>query len=300
MLTEHLTEGTYKISMEDYLADPCLVPSLSRTTIKHLANGVPYRAWHNHCRLNPKYQPDFSSKYDIGTLCHSLLLEGIDIAKVLPFDDWKTNKAKEERDKARKAGKVPMLSKHYDQCIRIVDSVREFLAQSELGIKNLPREGDSELTYIWQEDDTWCRIRPDWVSKDRTIILDTKFTGTIIDTDQFSRQADTLAYDIQDALYSRGVNAVDGTDPEFYFLVTEIEEPYLSCLIGLDQHYKDLGAEKVEYGINLWEQCRAGNSWPKYPNSVCFVGPKPWTVNGWQSKQFRAIPKEEEGFGDET
>lgn len=286
MLQENEREGARRISMAEYISDPCPTPSLSRTVIKTLINETPAKVWHQNSRLNLSYVPDVNSKYDMGSICHSLFLEGIDIAEVIVADDWRKNATKDAANAARTKGKIPLLEKHYDQALKVVTSAQRHLAESELGITDLQKEGDSELSYFWQENGIWLRIRPDWISKDRWIIIDTKFTGLSASPASFDRLVLSMGYDIQSALYARGIRHIEKTEPKFIFFVCEVEEPYLCSLISLDPQYLDMADRKVEMGIGLWKKHLESNEWPGYSNRIHYVEPKPWVMAQWEERQF--------------
>ena len=98
------------IPAERYHRDPSDRPALTAGTIKTLLAYSPWHAWHNHPRLNPEWAPTYEAKFDLGTAAHALLLQGEDVAQWIDADDWRTKAARDERDQARKEGKVPLLA----------------------------------------------------------------------------------------------------------------------------------------------------------------------------------------------
>jgi len=275
--------GSYNISFEEYLDDPCPEPSLSRSTIKDLLE-CPAKAFNNHPRLNPVAEEKGELKFDIGTAAHALLLQGDDVAEVIDAKDYKTNAARDARTAARIYGKVPLLTHQYNEVRNMLPAARYFLQYCELSIHDLQKEGDSELTYIWQEQDIWCRIRPDWISKNRNLIIDYKTTASLSPA-SYEGIASQTGLDIQDAFYRRGVEAVEGTQPDFIFLVQEIQSPYLCALITLDMMFKDMGEQKVECGIRKWRKCLKYNDWEDYGGLAYTIEPKPWALASWEMKR---------------
>ena len=81
--------GVYKISFDEYLKDPCPVPSLSRSTIKSLVNDCPRKAYHGHPRLNKEYKAEEKTQFDIGSAAHDLFLGGGVAVAVFEYADWK-------------------------------------------------------------------------------------------------------------------------------------------------------------------------------------------------------------------
>jgi hypothetical protein len=278
-----LDVGIHKISNEEYYKDLCPEPSLSRSTIQELLFHSPAHAKFNHPRLNPGLVQEEAEKFDIGSAAHSLLLEGIDNCVVIEADDWRKKEAREVRDQARTEGKFPLLKSQYDKTLKMVESAKEQIKGcKELGITDLLTEGDSELSYIWKEKSTFLRIRPDWIFKDRKLIIDYKTTGNSANPSEFSRSIVSNGYDIQAALYSRGVKAIEGIEPKFIFVVQEITEPYLCSFIGLPPEFLEMGKQKVDYGIFLWEQCMTSGIWTGYPQQVCWVDTPAWALSQWE------------------
>ncbi len=280
--------GSYKLSFKDYLADPCENPSLSRSTIIDLLD-CPARAFFNHPRLNPNPPEEKEeTKFDIGSAAHDLLLEGGDkIFVVEGFDDWRKKEAQQARDAAREIGKTPLLDKQYEAVLEMVvvavDSIRQC---TELGISNLRAEGDSELSYLWQENNrVWCRIRVDWIRKDRGLILDYKTTGTSVNPDYFSGHINKMGYGIQSAFYRRGVKAVEGAEPDYVIMAQETTPPYLCSFQGLDMQNEDMANQKVVWAIDTWGECLKTGQWPGYPNRICYAEAKPWDLAEWEMRR---------------
>jgi len=278
-----LDVGIHKISNEEYHRDPCSKPSLSRSTIYELLFHSPAHAKFNHPRLNPDLVQEESEKFDLGSAAHSLLLEGIDNMVVIDAEDWRKKETKEQRETARKEGKNPLLKKQYNEVLAMVEAVKEQIKGcKELRITDLLKAGDSELSYIWKEKETYLKVRPDWISKDRKLIMDYKTTGNSANPSEFARQIIGCGYDIQAALYTRGVKTIEGIEPSFIFIVQETSKPYLCSFIGLTPEFLDMGKQKVEYGIFLWNQCMESGIWPGYPQRVCYPEPPSWGLSQFE------------------
>ena len=285
-----LKEGIHIISNEIYHADPVIEPSLSRSMISAILN-CPAKAFIKHPRLNPNFKADDGDgKFDIGSATHSLLLEGIDNAEVIQADSWRTQAVKEQRELARQQGKVPLLEKEWDKTIVMVQAAEKQISECpELEITNLREDGDSELSLIWTETDeisrtSWHRVRPDWWSKDRKLMIDYKTTGTSADPNEYLSHITRMEYELQEAYYRRGAKALSGIDPKFIFMVQETEEPYLCSFIGLQPMFQEIGKQKTEFGIFLWNQCMQTGKWEGYPNKVCWVEPPAWAMTQWENK----------------
>ncbi|MDD2657781.1 MAG: PD-(D/E)XK nuclease-like domain-containing protein [Candidatus Pacebacteria bacterium] len=288
--------GAYKLSFEDYLADPCPDPSLSRSSIVDLLD-CPARAWFNHPRLNPQPpEEENETKFDIGKAAHDLLLEGGDsIFLVEGFDDWRKKEAQQARDAARGIGKTPLLEKQYETACQMAAVAAVAIREcTELGITNLRAEGDPELTYIWQEKNgIWCRCRPDWISKDRRLCLDVKTTGKRANPESLSRHISDMGYEIQSAFYLRGIKSIDREEPNFVFLFIEDSPPYMCSFMGLSLEFSDMGDQKVNRAIRLWRECLSSGKWPSYPNRICYADAPPWSLASWEIQRCQGEQDEE-------
>jgi hypothetical protein len=278
-----MEQGSYKIPAEEYHKDPAPEPSLSRSTINDLIHKTPRHAWENHPRLNPEFKNEEKAIFDLGSASHSLLLEGIDKAMVYEGEDWKKKEAQQFRDDARKADFNPLLRRQYDEVKEMIKVAQAFIADApELKIKSLREEGKAELSYIWKEKGIWYRTRPDWIANNKCLILDYKTTGQLADPGDYERIALNNGLDIQDVLYRRGVNIIDGALPQFVFLVQETKKPYLCSLIELSSQYNLMGEEKIERATQIWRKCMKANHWPGYPSSIAVIDPPAWANAKWE------------------
>ena len=279
-----MQEGRHIISFEEYLADPCPIPSLSRSTIKDLVSKTPRHAFWNHPKLNQEYKPEESATaFDIGTAAHSVFLQGDNIAVCLNFDDWRKKEAKEARDDARSNGLIPLLSEQYDNVLAMAEAGRKALKNSEMAIDI--KDGFSEVTYIWKEGETYCRIRVDWICNERIIILDYKTSSVPANPESYSRIVVNNGLDIQDSFYRRGVREVENTEPAFIFMVQEVEPPHLCSFIELDMQFRDMGEQKVKRGLHLWRECMKSGKWPGYSEGIYTIEPPAYSLAAWETKQ---------------
>ncbi len=293
--------GAYKMSMEEYQADSMPPePSLSRSGIIDLLD-CPARAFANNSRLNPPGEDDEEpgeDKFSVGVASHSLLLEGLDNAFVVDPKDhpgakgaipkgWTTNEMKEARDAIRSAGKIPLLPKQYLKVCGAVEAAKKAIREcSELEITDLQKDGETEISYFWQESNgIWCRIRPDFLRADKKLILDVKFTDTSVNPDYYSNQIGRMGYGIQDIFYSRGIHAVEKVKPDFVILAVEVKPPHFCSFHGLDLMNADMCEQKVEWGIAKWKECLATGLWPSYSNRIHYAEAKPWTLAEWEFKK---------------
>lgn len=285
------------VPMSEYLA----TPALSASVLKALLDECPLAAWYRSW-LNPHRAPTTSDRMDLGTLVHSMLLEGnvgkaevIDPAKYpgkqggIP-KGWTNDAIKAARDEARAAGRIPVLPDDMTQAVTCVARARAFIdslkdTEPAVWAAMQPNRGDSEVTIVWDDDGTPCRIRPDRIAEDRRLIVDVKSTATSANPAQWIRQLLSQGGDISAAFYRRGCKATFDTEPDYFFLVVEVTPPYLVSLIGVDPHAMELGREKVMTAIDMWQQCAARDHWPAYPNRACFPEVPGWEDSRWALQQ---------------
>jgi len=289
--------GVYEMSNDDYHADPCVEPSLSASTAFTLISRSPRHAWLQHPRLNPKFEPEEKATFDLGELAHTLLLRDERAIHVIDAADFKTKDAREQRDQARKDGKIPVLKAKLDEVKAMVAAARAQCAAHEEA-PWLFTAGQPEQTLIWPEKVVdavvWCRVRLDWLpqldSFPQHIFPDYKTTGSVALPDEWGRRTlFDLGNDVRAAFYLRGIRAVLKLDrPQYRFVVQETEPPYALSVMALLPHALEVADAKVEYAIRLWAWCRAKNYWPGYYRQTAYLDSPPWHEQQWLHRKSTA------------
>lgn len=267
-------QGIYTIPLDKYINDPAPEPSVSTSTLTTLLSQSPLHAKMQHPRLNPQREREESSRADLGSMAHALLLEN-DASKlvVVEADDWRTKAAKEQRDEARAVGKLPLLKKDHTAVLAMVEAVNVFLYGSAICEDWL--SATPEQTLIWKEDGAWCRSRPDKLSTDGKVYFDYKTTGSAHPA-AFAKTAINQGYDIQAALGARGVKALYGVDCDVIFVVQEIEPPYICSLVSLSPMFRAIANERLELAMEQWRRCLTTKTWAGYPEKVATIDPPGW------------------------
>lgn len=283
-----MNSGIFQMGAAEYHADPTPEPSLSSSIAHILCTDSPLHAWTHNPRLNPDFQPEESKPMDLGKAVHSILLEGADIVEYLDYPDWRTNKAKDERDAARKAGKVPLLAhQRIDVEAMTQAALRQLVVHKDA--KDAFTRGKPEQTIIWKEDDIWCRARPDWLHDSYLKIDDLKTTGITANPESISRSLFSNGLDIQCALYLRGLKAVTGKDAQFRFAFVETTPPYALSVIALHPMALAVAQHKVQFAIDKWRDCLTSGEWPGYPRHICAVEIPAYLEDAWMRKEEHAI-----------
>lgn len=276
--------GIYEMPDTQYHADPCPVPSLSAGCAETLLFKSAAHAFTEHPRLDANKRFTFNAATDAGSIAHALLFEGIDKMAVIDADDWRTKVAKEARDAARAEGKIPLLTKQVEPIKAMVASARRAWARNDDLLGYAPEDGVGERSCFWKEGDTWLRMRPDWLSNDRRIIIDGKFTATSAHPSAFARQILAMAYDLRAAFYCRGVKALWETECKYLFLVVESEPPYEAVIIGVGPTYVSLGNDKAQLAIDTWAECMRTCKWPGYGNKIFYADAPAYALTQWEER----------------
>lgn len=282
-----LTEGLHPGVPEDaYHADPCHEPSLSASVAKLLISASPMHAWHAHPRLNREWEPSTStSRQDVGTAAHALLL-GVGKGMVeVDAENWRTNAAKDARAKARAAGMVPVLATKAKAVRKMVEAARNQLAAPRIveQIGEAFADGAPEQTMIWRADGTLCRSRIDYGPKGgggkRVVLIDYKTTEGSAEPEAFGRHMDNMQYPLQAAFYEHGWRTLfpDTREFLFAFVAQETDAPYATSVVALSNPWRGMAREDVDEAIEIWRRCLKANYWPGYPREVCMLDAPSWT-----------------------
>lgn len=282
--TTVLGPGIHAIPAERYHEDPCEQPSLTSTIARILATDSPLHAWTAHPRLNPAFENTEAGHFDLGTAAHSLLLEGEANVEVCDFDSWRTKAAQEQRDAAYEAGKQPLLTHQWVELERMVQAAGKQL-EAVNADPVIFAAGHAEQTLIWTEGDVTCRARLDWLHDDNTAIDDYKTTSRSANPESFSRTLFNMGYDVQAAMYLRGLEALTGMSAQWRWVVQETTPPYALSVVAMTPQALSLANEKVEYAITRWRECRASGRWPGYPTQVCYAELPGWMDAAWLEKE---------------
>lgn len=267
-----LSEYAYHADMVD--ADR---PSLSRSVIQQMVHKSPAHARAAHPKLNPLWEPDEKKAFDVGKVCHQLLLDGTAGVQIIHADNWKSPKTREKAAEARAHGLVPLLEHEWEKVDAMMSAVR-----GQVG--DLFDGGDSELSLVWEESGVLCRARIDWLSDDRRMIRDFK-TSSDAEPVKFSKGSFlSYGYDLQDAWYRRGVRATFGTEPDYELVVAEKDAPYQCIVFDSAPDTLALANVMIDWALLKWKECLESGEWPGYPARTHSVTLPPWREEQWWAR----------------
>jgi hypothetical protein len=258
--------GLYDIPPAE--SDP---PRLHQSIAAELMNRSPLHAWHKAFRREPE---EFDAARSLGTVCHALLLgKGEDNLVPVDAPDFRTGRAREERDAALAIGKTPVLVWRYEEARRLAAMVVLALAA-----RGITLSGRSEVTAIWRKHGVWCQGRMDHVilPKLRTrnkhaVILDFKFTGGAAVKKTCEARFIEHGYDIQDATYTEALGTIFPKlrgRIEMIFVFIETDPPHAIRLMPVAGSMKTSGIWRWEKARQIWKGCLevygTDKPWPSY------------------------------------
>jgi hypothetical protein len=261
-------------------------PTLSSSVVKLLINASPAHARAAHPRLNPDFAREEEDRFDLGTVCHQLFLEGEAAVDIAPYDDWRSKAAKELREFSRTQGRIAMLAKHHDECEKMIASLRRQCDEHPEG--PFFTDGVPERTIVWEDEyGVLCSARLDWLVNGNAAVHDLKTTRASASPDAWSRTALGIGADIQAALYLRGCRAVFGGEPELRFVVVETHPPYALAVFTLAPDALALAEKKISWALKTWATCLRNDEWPAYSQQIAHIQAPPWVEAAWLEREMR-------------
>ncbi|QCB97144.1 hypothetical protein E5206_09535 [Arthrobacter sp. PAMC25564] len=238
------------LSNKDYHADP----ALGSTSLKTLATRTPaHWKWE---RDNPVHK----DAYDIGTLAHSLILEGdTSLHEVIDVPDKLGNKWKIPANEAKAKGLIPITPKEWAG----IEAMRDAVMAHPLARAAFTGHR-AEQSVFWEEDGLMLKCRPDaWQPG---VLVDLKTTINA-DPNEFGKTAHNFGYHQSAAHYIDGVKAATGEELPFHFVLVEKTAPYLVSVVELDWEAIDIGRGLNDRAKRIYRECVESGTWPGYPNA---------------------------------
>ena len=221
--------------------------------------------------------------FDLGKAAHTRVLGDGEEVVVVDALDWRSKDAREQRDAAYAAGKVPILVADN----AVIDAMAASLEAHPIA-PLLFATGKAEQSIFWTDEATGvkCRARLDWLpdkQEGRRLIVPDLKTAVSAEPGEFSRAAARFHYPIQDAHYRQAVQAAGiDEDPAFLFVVIEKEAPHIVTVGQLLPDDQALGAALIDKARRIYAECVATDTWPTYSDGVVDLALPVWHFNDYE------------------
>jgi hypothetical protein len=257
--------GVWEMDEASYHRDPVKGGSLSYSGAKKLlAEGGP--ELYAYEREHP---PEPSAEMELGTAAHKLVLGvGAELHEV-KYDTYNTKAAKQDRDEARAAGKVPLLTHQMETVKAMAAKLREHTWASAL----LGQDGTAEASGFWTDPEygTWWRCRwdrmPEPDPRRRPQLADYKTCASAA-PGKFSKAVADFRYYLQAHVYTTGYNALFGdriaAPADFNLIAQETKAPYRVAVYRLHPDALRKGRDDASRAMEIWHDCTEAGVWPGY------------------------------------
>lgn len=273
-------------------------PRLHQSIAAEMLNRSPLHAWHK--AFGKKEPEEYDRRKTLGSIAHALLFGGKDIVPIAA-ENWRTNAAKEARDGAIAAGKLPILAAEYEEAQMLVRIATEKLAERSWARRANSRQrmpllltGQSEITAIWSSriGRVLCEGRIDHLIVPpprsrktlRALILDFKFCNSA-DRKTCENKFVDYGYDIQEAAYREAVETIfpklAGRVDSLYIFI-ETEAPYAVRVMPLAGSMRASGEYRWAKACELWGEYlkRYGmeKPWPEFEDDFAPAELPAWAL----------------------
>lgn len=210
-----------------------------------------------------------------GTAYHTYILEPENFeSEIFVFDPLKRPEPdKNFNSNANKLWKNDIYLQH--EHVITMEQFEQIKAMQKRLFKNiyvryLFRKGEAEKSYLmntttFENKPLGIKIRPDYLKKNKRVIVDLK---TTVDASElgFQKNAAKFDYHIQAALYTDIVEQYhkDGLPWSFIFVAQEKAPPYAYGVYEASPQFISQGRYEYEQLLLLYQQCKDNDRWPGY------------------------------------
>lgn len=257
-----------------YHRDPVPGGSLSSTGARKLlppSCPAKFRYWLDH-------GDPHKDAFDLGHAAHLKVLgRGLDLV-VVDAPDWRTKAAREAKEAAYAAGKVPLLAADHQRVTNMADAVRQHPLAGPL---LHPDSGQPEVSAFWVDQPTgvWCRARYDFLRHAtpgrRRIVVDYKTTPSA-DLEHIQRAIYRFGYHQQGGHYLDGATQLGLEDAAFVFVFQETEPPHVITVVQLDPVALRIGRDLNRQALDTYAECIRTGIWPAYSGDIELIALPAW------------------------
>ncbi len=266
-------------------------PALSPSIALLLITESPLHAWEAHRLLGGRPRPTTTAQ-ESGQILHAGLLEDWKGVMVLDVKDFKTKAAREDRDKARNEGFIPVTRAQYDKAVYTVGRLKDRMEKVGVSLTG----GEAEMVLEWNENhetgDVLCHGRIDYFvlhPDERATIYDVKTTDGSVSPRKCALALSDGPGAIQAVAYR---SAAEKMHPyltgrvRVVFLFCETRPPYAVTPVEPGDSMWALGESRWKRAITTWGNCLAYDQWPGHATEILKVQAPPWALQQWTGIQF--------------
>lgn len=269
----------------EYHADPAPTPSLSSSLARTIVEKSVLHAKFASPRFGEREEFEPTAAMQFGSAAHALALgKGAEVIG-LEFDDWRSKAAREAREAHEAQGKLVFKIKDYERLVAMTDVIRPVIADL------VGDNARAEEAMFWQgRTGGWRRGKVDVMSSDRAIIVDYKTVTGSAEPESAGRSLYTSGYHIQQALYMRGLDALDPDNVgrrAFYFVVQEQNPPFAFSIHRLAGDGLSVADAQVDYAETTWDVSVTTGNWPAYGRIVNHTPIPAYLAQKWYGAALR-------------
>jgi hypothetical protein len=278
---------------ERYHSDPCPEPSLSATVAKIALNKAMSKAKAAHPRLRgDDYPQDLLDAedderviqwfMDVGSAVHSLSLGAGPSITEIRAPNYKKKDAQELKKEIRAAGRIPLLTKHWNLAHRMAQRLRPVLVN--LMGEDFPAEvmACSKSEHGW-----WIRSLMDGASPDLRVICDVKTTQLDMSPREAARTVNRNQNAFQSEFYEYNADRLDPGGigrRKWYFIYQEMDWPHEIAIVYPDEALKTKGRMEVEAAMRLWDRAMKTGEFPGYSLEPLPIAPENWAMRALEMR----------------
>ena len=212
----------------------------------------------------------------IGTALHCAILEPEEFSKLYAFApeglDRRTKEGRELFKSLEESGKIILSHSEAELCQKISAAA---LANSTLSTF-LSDGGSRESVILWEQKGVQCKGRADFITRDRSVIVDLKSTEDASPS-AFARSCAVYAYHRQAAWYLDGIEQATGSKAElFVFVAFEKKPPFAFAFYYASAAMIAQGREENARLLDRYVECKRSNVWPTYPEELQEIDLPKW------------------------
>lgn len=257
---------TASVSEADYHAERFLPPGPPALSASAAWLALTQSAEHAALRHPQLGGADTSSSrvQDEGTALHMLLLGAGRRLAPLPYENYRTKAAQQDRDEAVARGAVPLLDAQHDRLQAAADAIRRRLRDAGIEL-----DGVSEVTLAWDAGHgVRARGRIDHIlpaeagldleqAQARVTVIDLKTVLSLPGRDKLGRDVVQRGAHVQAAAYTSGLAVLrpQWRINDFLWLVAEREPPFGVMVARPAEDMLELGQKAWAAAVAEWARC---------------------------------------------